>query len=435
MKNSKFKLFFLGAVLLLSVSAAAVFYESNKEQTITLGIYSDSSWNVPNSEGTKVIDYAIKRFEKKNRGVKIKYESGLEKNDYMDWLSEKIVSDKSPDVFIVPSKQFNMLASIGSMTKLNGYMKAEGIDKKMFYNGAYDAGSYSENQYALPYETNPMMMCINTELMKKEGIGLPRSSWTIEDLYDICQKVSKDINNDGIVDQFGIADYTWENAVFAYGAELFGNDGSSANFTSSKVRKALTMIEKLNVLSGNYKPGSDDFDKGKVAFLPMTLAQYRTYESYPYRVAKYSAFSWTCIKMPSESKKICGTNSETSLFAVSSQSHRKKLAWKFVKLLCCDKKVQQYLLKHSQGSTVLRSVISSRQAKRFLEEDGITHNALTTGSLDAILNNMKASQNFKKYGEAMEQADYLISKALEKREVDTEISKIQEQIENTLINK
>ena len=139
--------------------------------------------------------------------------------------------------------------------------------------------------------------------------------------------------------------------------------------------------------------------------------------------------------MPSESKKICGTNSETSLFAVSSQSHRKKLAWKFVKLLCCDKKVQQYLLKHSQGSTVLRSVISSRQAKRFLEEDGITHNALTTGSLDAILNNMKASQNFKKYGEAMEQADYLISKALEKREVDTEISKIQEQIENTLINK
>ena len=29
-------------------------------------------------------------------------ESGLEKNDYMDWLSEKIVSNKSPDVFIVP---------------------------------------------------------------------------------------------------------------------------------------------------------------------------------------------------------------------------------------------------------------------------------------------------------------------------------------------
>lgn len=99
MKNSKLKLFLLGAALLLSVGAAAVFYESNKEQTITLGIYVDSSWNVPNSEGTKVIDYAIRRFEKENRGVKIKYESGLEKNDYMDWLSEKIVANKSPDVF------------------------------------------------------------------------------------------------------------------------------------------------------------------------------------------------------------------------------------------------------------------------------------------------------------------------------------------------
>ncbi|KLA47649.1 sugar-binding protein [Ligilactobacillus ruminis S23] len=435
MKNSKLKLFLLGAALLLSVGAAAVFYESNKEQTITLGIYVDSSWNVPNSEGTKVIDYAIRRFEKENRGVKIKYESGLEKNDYMDWLSEKIVANKSPDVFIVPSRQFNMLASIGSMAKLDGYIEKEGIDRKIFYDGTYEAGRYSENQYALPYETNPMMMCVNTELMKKEGIDLPGSSWTIEDLYDICQRVSKDVNNDGIVDQFGIADYTWENAVFAYGAKLFGNDGSSADFTSSKVRRALTMMEKLNALSGNYEPGSDDFDKGKVAFLPMTLAQYRTYKSYPYHVAKYSAFSWTCIKMPSESRKICGTNSETSLFAVSSQSHRKKLAWKFVKLLCCDKKVQQYLLRHSQGSTVLRSVISSRQTKRFLEEDGITHNALTTESLDAILNSMRASQHFKKYNDAMGRADYLISKALEKREVDTEISKIQNQLENTLISK
>lgn len=31
MKNSKLKLFLLGAALLLSVGAAAVFYESNKE--------------------------------------------------------------------------------------------------------------------------------------------------------------------------------------------------------------------------------------------------------------------------------------------------------------------------------------------------------------------------------------------------------------------
>ena len=58
-----------------------------------------------------------------------------------------------------------------------------------------------------------------------------------------------------------------------------------------------------------------------------------------------------------------------------------------------------------------------------------------TESLDAILNSMRASQNFKKYNDAMGRADYLISKALEKREVDTEISKIQNQLENTLISK
>ena len=52
MKNSKLKLFLLGAALLLSVGAAAVFYESNKEQTITLGIYVDSSL-ITQSGGSK----------------------------------------------------------------------------------------------------------------------------------------------------------------------------------------------------------------------------------------------------------------------------------------------------------------------------------------------------------------------------------------------
>lgn len=419
MKNKRTALVVFGMMLAL-VTAFGIFSAFHRERTLTVGIYVDSSWGVPNSGGTRVIDQAIRRFEKSNPGVRIRYENGINKDDYMDWLSEKIVSSKAPDVFIVPYNQFNLLSSVGAMTDLDRYMRRDGIDGSMFYRGTLMAGRYTGRQYALPYETNPMMMCVNTDLLKKNGISMPKNSWTLDDLYDICRKITRDTNGDGTVDQFGIAGYTWQDAASACGARLFNSDGTGADFNSARVRKALTMMENLNALTGNAHPNSDDFDKGKVAFLPMTLAQYRTYKSYPYHVARYSSFSWTCIKMPAESPTIAGTNSETSLFAVSSQSTQKKLAWKFIRMLCCSEEFQQYMCANSQGASVLEKCSSGYDS------------ALSSNGLKRILNSMNCPPHFRKYNTAMDQADYLISRALDNRDADVEIGQIQERIENTL---
>ncbi len=52
-----------------------------------------------------------------------------------------------------------------------------------------------------------IMMCVNKDLLEKEGISIPESGWTLEDFYEICKKVTKDTNGDGVVDQYGITDY------------------------------------------------------------------------------------------------------------------------------------------------------------------------------------------------------------------------------------
>ena len=42
----------------------------------------------------------------------------------------------------------------------------------------------------------------------------------------------------------------------------------------------------------------EDFNKGNVAFMPLTFAEYRTYKTYPYRIKKYTKFQWDCITFP-----------------------------------------------------------------------------------------------------------------------------------------
>ena len=422
----------LSVLLMILVIISGIFIYQKKQKVITIGIYSDSSWDVPNDNEYKFIDYVVKKFEKENPNVKVRYESGINKNDYLEWLSQKIVDNKAPDVFIVPSEQFGFLSSLGTMRNLNYFMDLSGLNTDDYYPTNLKAGMSAGKQYALPLESNPMMMCVNTDLLKKEHITIPKSGWTLNDFYRICRQVTKDTNHDGVVDQFGYADYSWKDAAQAYNAKLFNSQGTASYFNSDKVRQALTMMEKLYNLQKDYKVTADDFDKGKVAFLPMTLAQYRTYESYPYRVSRYSSFSWTCIRMPGATPDINSTYVNTSMVAMSSQSTHPLLSWKLVKFLSNNGDVQQKLFTYSQGASVLKSVMKSKDITENLQKENNADNALTEEKFASIMAKSQKYPEFKNYNNVMQTADYLINNALENGNVEVQLSNIQNQIQEEL---
>lgn len=370
----------LSVVLIVLVIISGIFIYQKKQKVITIGIYSDSSWDVPNDNEYKFIDYIVKKFEKENPNVKVKYESGINKNDYLEWLSQKIVDNKAPDVFIVPSEQFGFLSSLGTMRNLNYFMDLSGLNTDDYYPTNLKAGMSAGKQYALPLESNPI----------------------------------------------------WKDAAQAYNAKLFNSQGTASYFNSDKVRQALTMMEKLYNLQKDYKVTADDFDKGKVAFLPMTLAQYRTYESYPYRVSRYSSFSWTCIRMPGATPDINSTYVNTSMVAMSSQSTHPLLSWKLVKFLSNNGDVQQKLFTYSQGASVLKSVMKSKDITENLQKENNADNALTEEKFASIMAKSQKYPEFKNYNNVMQTADYLINNALENGNVEVQLSNIQNQIQEEL---
>lgn len=75
---------------------------------------------------------------------------------------------------------------------------------RYFMNPLIRQEIYNNTQYALPFESNPTMMCINIDLLEKEGISIPDSGWTLEDFYNICKQVTKDTDGDGVIDQYGV---------------------------------------------------------------------------------------------------------------------------------------------------------------------------------------------------------------------------------------
>ena len=424
----KWRLRHLVVLVLVFVSVILSFalWSSSHEKVLRIGVYAGSSWDVPNSRENKALDTLIKKFEKTHPHVKIIYESGIPKKNYADWLAEQVLKGEQPDLFMVPENDFSMLASAGALKSLDTLLTDD--ERTAFYPVAYEAGQYQGVSYALPVESNPIMMCVNKDLLEKEGISIPESGWTLADFYEICKKVTKDTNGDGVVDQYGITDYTWQQALIAYGGHL--TDKSGINVDSPEMHQALAFMSKLDMLSQHYKVIPHDFDEGRVAFYPMSLAQYRTYKPYPYHVAKYSSFSWTCIPMPTANSKVMGTQVKTSLFGMSSNTKQEKLAWEFMLLLSQDKESQQTLFEKSQGTSVLPSVVKSQQTRKILQADDFGLDSLTSERLDSMMERSIIDIGQEVDRQTLERLDYLIKEALGNQEIDSALPSIQKEIES-----
>ena len=195
-----------------------------------------------------------------------------------------------------------------------------------YYSSVLKAGTYSKHQYALPYECDPTLMFVNKTLLEECHIDMPDNDWTLDDFYTICKKVSEYSNN-----YYACYDYEWLDSIYGYGTQVFNETGTKCFLEQSAVRNALEFYRKLNNLNKGHSVTSEEFDKGLVAFSPLSLSVYRTYKPYPWRIKKYSTFEWDCLKMPTVSKDKGSTQVSTLLMGMSSKSYHKSQAWDLLK--------------------------------------------------------------------------------------------------------
>lgn len=393
-------------------------YNPGRKTVLKLGVYAGSSWDVPSND-TKVLDRVIKKFEKAYPNVTVTYESGIQKSEYSQYLAQKIVQGEQPDVFVVPQDDFALLADNGALEDITQYMVNNRLSKTDFYEAAYNTGVYHNALYGLPLESNPMMMCVNIDLLNKEGIQLP-TSLDLNQFYDICKKITHD-------GQYGVAGISWQNIGDSFGLKVFTDQGKEAHINDETFKKTINFYIKLQNLNKGYQVSSKDFDEGKVAFMPMTLAQYRTYKPYPYRVAKYSTFNWDCITMPTMLKRP-QTRLNTILLSLSSRCTNKQMGFAFMKMLCDDTTIQQEWLKSNLGASPLQAVMNSQKTEELFEKT----EALKSSTIDSIMQTSYTYPLFKKKAQAAMKLDYLINQAINNDNNNIDYAYIQQEVDQEL---
>lgn len=422
----------LGTALLL---CGAAWTGRQKETVLEFGMITGSNWDVANANSFVIIDQAIERFETEHPSVKIHYYSGVRKEDYSEWFSRKLLAGKEPDVFMVLGTDFNQFSSMGVMKNLEPLMENDpDFDEEKYFSSSLRSGQYGEVQYALPYETVPTLMFVNKTLLAKEGIAMPNPDWNWDTMYSICQKTTKDLDGDGVLDQFGCYNFGWMDAVYSNGGEIFEADGKESNFTDEKVVESIQFVRRLNDLYQGQKVTQEDFNAGNVVFMPLTFAEYRTYKTYPYKIKRYANFQWDCITMPAGYQGGNLSQVDSLLIGISAHTKHEQLAWEFLKLLTYDEKIQTEIFRSSQGASVLKTVTESKEMESIVQEDMEESDTVISGSLlGRIIEEGRTEPQFKRYEQALALADSEIGQILENDEtIDSSLKILQRTVNSYL---
>lgn len=426
---------FIGLLILI---LAVIRFWPPSPPVLTVAICADSYWGVPDGHPTAIWEKAIEKFQTQHPNVQVKLIAGVQKADYGEWLAERLLSGQEPDVFLIPREDFDNYASKEAVLPLNNLIEADSdFDTTLYYPVSLQSGQLGSTFYALPLESVPTLMFVNKTMLRDYQIPLPPPTWTWQDFYSICQQTTQDTNGDGKLDTFGAYGYTWQQAALDNNILLFQTDANNriAHFEGPDLEAAIHFIRNLQELNQGYRPTARDFDLGHIAFRPLTFAEYRTYQPYPWRVKKYSSFDWDVVPFPAGPAGQNLSHVDTMLMGISRHSKNPQLAWELLKTFSYNQDVQKLILTHSLGLPVRNDILTEADSqKSFQQSMGATNQNLTLSAIHTIMLEAVPEPVFRQNQEAMEKANSFISRIIEENlPLNNNLNQLQREINSLLL--
>jgi len=345
-----FSIFMSVLLLLLSLSVA------NAAEKVTLRVYT-RYWG----ELLKGMEKLVASFEKLHPEIDIKIEN-VPWDEYRTKLDAMIAAKVAPDI-IFPTAQWTFAYGEQGILPLNDFIKADKFNIDRYFKQVMDCYILDGKVYGLPNDMAAYAIFYNKDMFDKAGVAYPQDNWTYDDFLSTAQKLTKDFNGDGRIDQFGgilgTGDITPIVASFT-GKQVFDNMKNPKKFLYSEpdAIEALQFIADL-VWKYHVSPRpqesaqmGDLFMTGKTAMIRnghWMIPDYKTIKS----------FKWGIAPLPV--KKFVANVVDGSCWSITTSSKHPKEAWEFVKYICGPVGQKLFMINYEFGTPTLKAVAFSKE--------------------------------------------------------------------------
>ncbi|MEM7032889.1 MAG: sugar ABC transporter substrate-binding protein [Chloroflexota bacterium] len=250
--------------------------DSSAKEPITLRVATGDS-----GDGLTPHREIIENFQDQYPHISIVLES-VEGQDYYGRLLTKIKAEKAPDIFQIGDDALPNFVEQGALLALDPLSnRSTTFDQTIYLPSLLAPGQWQGQQYLLPKDYSPLAVYYNKQIFDEYGVPYPQEGWTWTDLLETAQQLTKDTDDDGLTDLWGIQlPATWttgfEYWVVASGARFMDEEQASFSgyFDSPEMIEAVQFyadlynkyqVAPLPVDLTAFGGGNQEFDQGRAA--------------------------------------------------------------------------------------------------------------------------------------------------------------------------
>jgi len=273
-------------------------------------------------------------FQAANPGTTVSVEVS-DWDSYWTKLKTLLAANTPPDVFAIDAPYYLDYQSKGTLLSLQKYIDADPTVLDGIYPQTLTAYQTPSGYYGIPRDFQTIVLFYNKDMFDAAGVPYPTDAMTWEDLRATAKTLTRDLNRDGITEQYG---YTfdmwdmepgWSEALWSYGGDIINADHTETLIGSPQARTAWQLLYDMTFVdksvpdantSGQY--GGDLFLAGMAAMMPMGHWAVPSYAE--------AGFKWDVAPMPSgPAGRVTSVNSAG--FVIASGSKHPDQSWQFLK--------------------------------------------------------------------------------------------------------
>lgn len=301
-----------------------------------------------------IIKPILAEFERKNPDIKIEF-IHIPQN-YFQKIHLLFASNLAPDVLFINNLYLPIYANAGMLEELKGRKveRSKGLSDfspltshlSLFYGKALKALTYNEKLYAVPRDVSTLVVYYNKNIFKKYNVPLPNKYWTFNDFLILAQKLTKDTNNDGKTDIWGVS---FDEDLLYYlpylmseGGGVLSDDLKTSIINTPESQKGLKFYADLR---NKYHVAPTEAESASATMAQLFLQGKLAMQiSGRWLVPKYredAKFDWNVINFPAGDKGSI-VPLDASGWVIAKSSKHKKEAARLIEFLASKESIEKF---------------------------------------------------------------------------------------------
>lgn len=256
--------------------------------------------------------------------------------EYRTRLATEFAAGSPPDVTLMNYRRYAGFAAAGLLEPLGSRLDESSlIERDDFYAVAIDGFVWRGELMCIPQNISSLVVYYNQDLFDEAGIPYPGDDWTWATFLETAKALTRDVDGDGEVDQFGLG---VEPSLFRLAPFVWQNDAPLVDDPEHPTRLTLTRPPSLQALQwfvdlrqvhgvvpGRVEEAAQDSES---RFIAGTTAMYLNSRRGTPTYRQLETFAWDVAPLPRQKTEAGILHSDA--YCLSSAAGDKDAAWTFI---------------------------------------------------------------------------------------------------------